>query len=116
MTRKQTIKARKVLLEENASRIVSALKERYAPEKIIIFGSYVTGDITETSDLDILVVKKTRKNFYDRLREVATLCEYEVGADIIVYTPREFYDESKTNVFFKEEILKKGVVVYDRAA
>ena len=116
MSATANIKSRKALLEESARQIVSALKDKYAPEKIILFGSLASGEINETSDLDILVIKKTRKNFYDRLREVATLCDYKVGADIIVYTPQEFEAESRTNLFFKKEILEKGVVLYDRAA
>ena len=116
MTKKEKIYSRKILLEENSQKIIGILKEKYSPEKIILFGSLATGKIRETSDLDLLVIKKTRKSFFNRLREIADLCEVNVGADIIVYTPSEFDAEAKTNPFFKEEILKKGKVIYERAA
>ena len=116
MTKREKIGSRKKLLEENAQKVIGILKEKYAPEKIILFGSLATGKIKETSDLDLLVIKKTRKSFFNRLREIADLCELSVGADILVYTPKEFELESKTNPFFKEEILKKGRTIYERAA
>lgn len=107
---------RQKLLEKNIKKIVSSLKEKYKPEKIILFGSYAGGRLTSTSDIDLLIVKKTTKNFYDRLREVVTLCDYEVGVDFLVYTPEEFKEEAKNNLFFKKEILEKGKVIYDAAA
>lgn len=116
MTKKQKLISRKLLLEENAQKVISVLKEKYSPEKIILFGSLATGKIKETSDLDLLVIKKTRKSFFNRLREIADLCELNVGADIIVYTPKEFEEESRNNPFFKEEVLKKSRTIYERAA
>lgn len=116
MQNSKAIQDRKAALEENVRLIVSTLLECYAPEKIILFGSLAAGNITETSDLDILLIMKTSKNFFDRLHDIATICEYNVGADIIVYTPDEFEVESKENPFIIEEVLNKGVVLYDRAA
>lgn len=116
MVHTEKIQQRKFLLEENVRRLVDILRLKYSPEKIILFGSLATGRINETSDLDMLVIKKTRKNFFRRLREIADLCDLNVGADILVYTPKEFEEESRNNPFFKEEIIKKGKVIYERAA
>ena len=55
-------------LEETLDRILDALKTHYAPEQVIVFGSLASGHVTETSDLDLLIVKKTDKRFYDRIR------------------------------------------------
>ncbi len=107
---------RKTLLEENLKKIVATLKERYKPEKIILFGSLVSGNISSNSDIDLLIIKKTKLKFYDRLREVAELCDYNVGADLLVYTPSEFAEEIKTNIFLRGEIIEKGRVIYDCAA
>jgi predicted nucleotidyltransferase len=107
---------RRKRLEENLAKILKVLKEHYQPEQVMVFGSLAAGTVTSTSDLDILIVKKTSKNFFDRLREVVSLCDYNVGVDFLVYTPQELAEESKSNLFLKNEILTKGKVVYRAAA
>lgn len=107
---------RERLLKENLDNIVSVLSEKYGAEKIILFGSMASGNVTKVSDIDLLIIKDTDKSFYDRLREVASLCDYNVGVDMLVYTPAEFEAELKENFFLRHEILEKGRVIYDSAA
>jgi len=107
---------RKENLEKNLRGIIHALKKHYQPEQVIVFGSFASGHVTPTSDLDILIVKKTTKRFYDRIRDVISICDYNVGVDFLVYTPEELEEESKENLFVKNEILAKGKVVYRAAA
>jgi predicted nucleotidyltransferase len=91
-------------LEENLSRILEALKAHYAPEQVIVFGSLTTGHVTETSDLDLLIVKDTDKRFYDRIREVVKMCDYDIGVDFLVYTPKELAEAAKCNAFVRDEM------------
>ena len=55
-------------LEETLERILSVLEEQYHPEQVIVFGSLASGNITETSDLDLLIVKETDKRFSSGLK------------------------------------------------
>ena len=103
-------------LEETLDRILDALKTHYAPEQVIVFGSLASGHVTETSDLDLLIVKKTDKRFYDRIREVVKICDYDIGVDFLVYTPKELTEAARSNPFVRDEILSKGKVVYRAAA
>lgn len=103
-------------LEENLARILSDLKARYDPEQVIVFGSLASGNVTETSDLDLLIVKQTGKRFFDRIKEVVQICDYDIGVDFLVYTPKELIEAAKINTFVREEILSKGKVVYRAAA
>jgi len=57
------------------------------------------------------MVKKNR----DNARLVVFLTTPHVGAEIMVYTPQEF-EVKKDTLFFKEEVLKKGKVIYDAQA
>ena len=95
-------------------RIVSALK----PEKIILFGSYASGNPTHDSDVDLLVIMKTRKKRSDRYVSVSRLLlPRQFPVDIIVKTPKEVEEAmkgGKDNSFFIREIIKKGKVLYDR--
>lgn len=60
---------RKQLIEEELKRVIPKIVELDV-EKIIVFGSLVTDKVHRSSDLDILIIKKTRKKFLDRLEEV----------------------------------------------
>jgi len=61
-------------------------------------------------------MRETEERFpiLERSKEVFSLLQPKVGVDILVYTPQEFKRLSETNLFFKEEILKKGKVIYER--
>ena len=63
---------RRQQLESNLERILAALKAHYQPEQVIVFGSLASGQISETSDLDLLIVKETDKRFFERVRDVIT--------------------------------------------
>ena len=103
---------RERVLKENLDRIIIDLKEKYNPQKVIIFGSYASGKIKNFSDLDLLIIKDTKSKFFDRLREVTKICNYNIGVDFLVYTPQEYEEQLKENLFFKEEIVTKGKVIY----
>ena len=94
-------------------RIVSELK----PEKIILFGSYAYGNPTPDSDVDLLVIMKTRAKEIDRYVAVSNLLyPRQFPVDILVKTPREMEAEArKKGNFFMQEILKRGKVLYERS-
>jgi len=94
-------------------RIVSELK----PEKIILFGSYAYGNPTPDSDVDLLVIMKTKSKEIDRYVAVSNLLyPRQFPVDILVKTPKEIEAEaSKKGNFFMHEILKKGKVLYERS-
>jgi predicted nucleotidyltransferase len=93
-------------------RIVTELK----PEKIILFGSYAYGIPTPDSDVDLLVIMKTKAKEIDRYVAVSNLLyPRQFPVDILVKTPRELNAEiGKRGNFFMREILKKGKVLYER--
>jgi predicted nucleotidyltransferase len=96
------------------SRIIECIK-KYKPEKIILFGSAVRSELDEYSDYDFVVIKKTDKNFLERLIEVAKLIDNDLGkVDVFVYTPGEFKDMIESKNLFIEEVLKNSKVVYEK--
>lgn len=103
-------------IESTIASLVATLVEKYAPERIILFGSAASDEASAESDIDLAILKETDLSFYDRLREVACLCEWHAAVDVLVYTPAEFEALSRDNAFVREEILGKGKILYDRAA
>jgi predicted nucleotidyltransferase len=82
-------------------------------EKIILFGSLVTGDIHKTSDIDLIIVKESDKKFLDRLDEFYSKLNPKVAIEIFVYTPEEF-EEMKENNSFIKRALREGVIIYEK--
>lgn len=106
--------SRKELLETELSRYVSLLRERENLERILIFGSLVTGDVHAWSDIDLVIVQDTDLPFWQRLREIRRLLQPTVGTDILVYTPGEWEEMKQKRPFFRQEILNKSKTLYER--
>lgn len=109
---------RRAKLENNLKALLRALKKDYHPEKIILFGSMASGKISPDTDIDILVIKSgLPKRYLDRTKQLAPFISgRDVGVDIVAWTPAEFELEATENLFLQNEIIKKGKVLYDRAA
>jgi len=103
---------RKKRLTAELERILGILKTRDV-EKVILFGSLVSGNVTSTSDIDLLVVERTQKRFLDRLDDLYSLLQPTVALDILVYTPEEIEALRKTNRFIRS-ILEGGRVLYEK--
>ena len=54
---------REKVLKENLDRRIIDFKEKYDPQKVILFGSYAFGKVRNFSDLDLLVIKDTKSKF-----------------------------------------------------
>jgi len=50
-------------LNQEIDSITQKLIRDYKPQKIILFGSGAKGKTGPTSDIDMLIIKKTRKRF-----------------------------------------------------
>ncbi|MDI6883199.1 MAG: nucleotidyltransferase domain-containing protein [Patescibacteria group bacterium] len=99
---------------KNAQQIVRSLK-RYKPEKIILFGSFAWGKPSASSDVDVLVIKKSKlpKRFRTTQAE-KFLSKLPYPVDVLVYTPKELEEREKMGDFFINLILKKGQVLYEK--
>ena len=101
-----------IKLQKEISKIARAIVKGYRPEKLILFGSMVSGKIRSDSDVDFLVIKDTRKNAWERLNDVDRYIEHTFPVDVLVYTPKEIKTRLSTGDFFIEGILKNGKVIY----
>jgi len=111
-----SIEGRKQQLQRNLNRIVQTLVARYSPESILLFGSMSTENLHQWSDIDLVIIKETAKPFYERLREVAALCNPDVSVHYFVYTPEEFrHLRESGNFFVNREMVDKGKSLYERA-
>ena len=95
--------------------MVDRIVKNYKPEKIILFGSFAHGKPNIDSDIDLFIVKKTKKNLLERIREVdRILINRIVPLDVLVYTPEQIQNRLDLGDFFVKEILTKGKVLYEK--
>ncbi len=99
------------------ARIQSQLKpvlERCRAEKAIVFGSVARGDVSKHSDLDLIVIQRTKKRFFDRysviLRDLF-LAAPEWELNLLIYTPEEL--ERMKGRPFIATALREGVTIYE---
>jgi predicted nucleotidyltransferase len=65
------------------------LVERYAPEKVILFGSLARGEGRWDSDADVLVVMPFEGRHLAKIREIRRLCQVRFPLDLLVRRPEE---------------------------
>ena len=86
----------------------------FRPKRIVLFGSHAYGRPSRHSDVDLLVVMKSKKRPAERAAEVSkSLRFYPFPMDIIVRTPQEIRHRLQIGDPFYEEILRRGKVLYE---
>ena len=88
----EEIRARKELrrrdLQRSLERITGQLRDMGAI-KVIVFGSFASGDITSRSDLDILAVMPSTKSGREWMGKIYEEVDRDVDCDILAYTREE---------------------------
>jgi predicted nucleotidyltransferase len=99
------------IIEEVVRRIVEVVQ----PEKIVLFGSRARGDARAGSDLDLLVIAKSKEPRYRRSVPLyGALSDIQVPMDILVYSPKEVKEWSGVRQAFVTTALREGQVIYER--
>lgn len=94
-------------------KIVENLKF-YQPKKIILFGSFAFGKETKNSDIDLLIIKDTKKDYYKRIPEARSyLYNIDQAFDILVMTSNEIKKRLDIGDFFIKDIIDKGKLLYE---
>lgn len=98
-------------------RVVQRYIRAFAPERIVLFGSYAKGTNQQSSDIDLLVVADLEGDplFYlRRARQLAADCFPPV--DVVFATTEEFESAATAKSPFLLSILEGGIIVYRRSA
>lgn len=103
----------KVIVEQKLPEITRKIVEGLKPEKIILFGSYAWGKPSPDSDVDLFIVKDTKKKRIERGVEVERiLWKSGIPVDALVYTPKEVERRLSVEDNFIKNIFRKGKVLY----
>lgn len=93
------VEERRALLADEIERFVNVCRAKADVRAVYVFGSYASGRIGPTSDLDLLVVRDTHLAYNDRGDDLRREASLEVHLDLIVVTPVEYRDRLPTTGF-----------------
>lgn len=106
MSKQQALKKIKIVSQRIA--------KEYSPEKVVLFGSYAWGKPNKDSDFDLLIIKNRAGDFLRAQQRVRRIIDGEVAADILIHSPRHIEQRLKMGDFFFEDIINKGIILYDK--
>ncbi|NDG75048.1 MAG: nucleotidyltransferase domain-containing protein [Synechococcaceae bacterium WB8_1B_136] len=89
MMKSMTTTPSPLVTREALQAFTQRLVERYAPEKVILFGSLARGEGRWDSDADILVVMPFEGRHLAKIREMRRLCPVRFPLDLLVRRPEE---------------------------
>jgi predicted nucleotidyltransferase len=96
-------------IDAMARRIV----ERFAPQRIVLFGSHARGEASADSDVDFLVVMPLRGTRLATAVEIRkALRGFGVPKDIVVLTPEEFARKRDIPGTIAYPAAREGVVLH----
>ena len=101
-----------ILVRRNVERLIRA----FAPDRIILFGSYAKGANRFDSDVDLLVVADVdgdRATHQRRARQLSGDCFPPI--DVVLCTPEEAAEADSLSSPFLLSILGTGVTIYRRS-
>lgn len=101
--------------KDTINKIARRIVDTVNPQKIILFGSYAYGSPDKNSDIDILVIMKSKLPRYKRAVPIyKALAGILIPKDIIVYTPEEVMEWSDVPQAFVTTAIAKGKPIYEK--
>ena len=85
----------------------------FGAEKVVLFGSYARGEVTEDSDVDLLVIAPFEGRGVDKSVEIRMKLRPGFPVDLLVRTPQKVRQRIEMGDDFMQEILEEGKVLYE---
>lgn len=86
---------------------------QFNAERVILFGSYARGAVTEDSDVDLLVIGPFEGRSVDRSVQIRMELRPDFPVDLVVRTPEKVQQRLGMGDDFMQEILEEGKVLYE---
>ena len=84
--------------------------------KVILFGSVAQSRDSFSSDIDLVAVSNAVRGvpFHRRIADALVKLNPTVKTDLLIYTSEEWEDLCASRRFIQNEMLEKGVTLYER--
>ncbi len=85
----------------------------FGAERVILFGSYSRGQVTDDSDVDLLVIIPFEGRSVDKSVEIRMKLRPRFPVDLLVRTPEKVRQRIEIGDGFMREIVEEGKVLYE---
>jgi len=103
------------MIDEQSIRTLSeSIVREFQPERIILFGSYVTGRPTPDSDVDLLVILPFEGRNFTKSLEILNRTNPQFPLDLLARTPEDTARRYREGDPLIREALDHGKVLYER--
>jgi len=85
----------------------------FGAERVILFGSYAWGEVTEDSDVDLLVICSFEGRSVDKSVEIRMKLRPGFPVDLLVRNSEKVRERIEMGDDFMREILEEGKVLYE---
>ena len=104
-----------MVFSQELKKITEKIKNKSSVKKIILFGSYATGNQQENSDFDLCIITDFKDKKINIIREIRELIAPIVNhpLDILVYTEEEFNIRAEHKSTMEYTIKRDGISLYD---
>jgi predicted nucleotidyltransferase len=86
---------------------------QFGAQRVILFGSYARGVVSEDSDVDLLIIGPFEGRSVDKSVEIRLKLRPQFPLDLIVRTPEKVRTRLEMGDNFMREILAEGKVLYE---
>lgn len=105
--------ADKTLSTDTLQEIIQRIVDVADPERIIIFGSSARGEMSQNSDIGLLVIKAGDFGYHKLLGDIyMNLHGVDEAVDVILVTPEQVEKYKNTHCLIIAPALKEGREVY----
>ncbi len=96
--------------------VVRRVVESAQPEKIVLFGSAARGTMGPNSDIDLLVIKGGKFNYWRVLTNIYRQLPGTAAVDVVLVTPEDVARYRNSHCLVICPALREGKVIYDSQA
>jgi predicted nucleotidyltransferase len=103
-----------MVTKDELTKLSNKISELIDTKKIILFGSYATGNSDDESDVDLCIITDENKRKLDIMREIRSnlLSIIDYPLDLVVYKEDEFYQKASLDSSFEHQIIEEGSDLY----
>ncbi len=103
-----------MIAQDRIRDVSERIERQFAPDRIILFGSYAHGSPDEGSDVDLLVVLPFEGKPYRKSAEIAAAVHAGFPLDILARRPDDVECRYREADPLVREALDRGRVLYER--
>jgi uncharacterized protein len=101
-----------MVTEAEIGDVVAGIVRRFAPLKVVLFGSYAVGTPREDPDVDLLLIMAYTGSAAGCAAQIARTIRAPFDVDIVIHSPDEVAQRLSWNDRFLRSILGTGRVLH----